>query len=294
VLTAVLLRHPAVAAIGSTEDENEAVQLIEKRTINTIVICPHRLWGDGPSEIWIQKLEKFLFPIREKHPNVVFIIFSYLSFVTYLEHHQRLRHYFRIPFSIRQEDSTSDVFLGGWRQSENESRANFAIVDRVFRQCEKWHHDLFEFDVAISYASEDVDFASDLANQLRSAGVRVFWDRFELSDLLGVNIHRRFHKVFSKKTRYTLMLISKSYAKKAWTDQECIAAQERLLRERGRPYILPVRIDDTPIEGLPETISFVRIEEGIPAIADLVVGKLWPFAPDHVAKRIPTRHCDVW
>ena len=37
-----------------------------------------------------------------------------------------------------------------------------------------------EFDVFISHATEDKDFAGPLAHELRSAGLRVWFDEFEL------------------------------------------------------------------------------------------------------------------
>ena len=47
-----------------------------------------------------------------------------------------------------------------------------------------------------------------------------------------------------------------------------------LLEERGSEYILPVRIDDTAIPGLPSTIGYLQVSAGVYTIVDLLIQKL--------------------
>ena len=54
------------------------------------------------------------------------------------------------------------------------------------------------------------------------------------------------------------MFISEHYAKKRWTNHERKSAQARAFNE-NREYILPVRLDDTAIPGIRETIGYIDL-----------------------------------
>ena len=56
------------------------------------------------------------------------------------------------------------------------------------------------------------------------------------------------------------MFVSKDYAERVWTNHERQSAQERMLRERGRDYVLPVRVDGTELPGLTTTIAYLPID----------------------------------
>jgi hypothetical protein len=51
-------------------------------------------------------------------------------------------------------------------------------------------------------------------------------------------------------------------------------AQERALKEMDKAYILPVRIDNTELPGLPDTVLYIPIKKGIPHIHQLLLQKL--------------------
>jgi hypothetical protein len=59
------------------------------------------------------------------------------------------------------------------------------------------------------------------------------------------------------------MLISKAYVEKAWTVHERRSAQERVLAERDNEYLLPVRIDGSPVPGLPP----IRLDVSLPPLS---------------------------
>jgi len=112
------------------------------------------------------------------------------------------------------------------------------------------------------------------AEVLRAQGVRVFIDSFEQADLWGKNLFEHLHRIYSTEARFCLMLISHHYVEKMWTVHERRAAQERVLNERNQEYLLPVRIDSTPLPGLPSTIAYLNASSGPKAIAQLFVRKL--------------------
>jgi hypothetical protein len=136
------------------------------------------------------------------------------------------------------------------------------------------NNDEFEFDIAISFAGENRDFAKQLADIMNERGVKVFYDRFSEADLWGEDLIERLTEVYSNKARYCLLLISKYYPDKAWTRVERRSAQARALRQ-PEAYILPLRLDDTPIPGLPSTVAYVDARSRSPEeIVDLIEQKL--------------------
>jgi len=53
------------------------------------------------------------------------------------------------------------------------------------------------------------------------------------------------------------------------------SAQERMLKERGNEYILPIKADDAELPGMPSTLGYVSLRElGVDKIADLLLKKL--------------------
>lgn len=133
----------------------------------------------------------------------------------------------------------------------------------------------FHYDIALSFAGENRDIAKQIANKLTSFGVTVFFDEFERVELWGKNLYEHLSDIYSKKARYFIPLISSYYIKKRWTKLEWRSAQERAFNENAE-YILPLRIDETPLPGLPETIGFISLQEyDIDEIIELILGKIY-------------------
>lgn len=130
------------------------------------------------------------------------------------------------------------------------------------------------YDVVISFAGEDREYAEALADALTRRGVAVFYDKYEEATLWGKNLYTHLSDVYQNQARYCVMFLSQHYAKKAWTNHEREAAQARAFQEHAE-YILPVRLDDTAIPGIPPTIGYQSwSEKGSYTIADLILVKL--------------------
>jgi TIR domain-containing protein len=131
-----------------------------------------------------------------------------------------------------------------------------------------------DYDVALSFAGEDREYVDQVADALRSAGVKVFYDKLEEADLWGKNLYTHLSDVYRKRARFTVMFISRSYAQKQWTNFEREAAQARAFVE-SREYILPARFDDTELPGMLPTTGYVSARERTPEqLADLILKKL--------------------
>ena len=132
----------------------------------------------------------------------------------------------------------------------------------------------YEYDVALSYAEEDLAYSTDLANALNRRNVKVFFDKHEKSTLWGKNLYTYLCDLYQNKAHYCLMLLSQHYASKLWPNHQREAAQARAFQE-NEEYILPVRLDETEIPGILQTASYLSWPpETAETIADAIVEKL--------------------
>lgn len=131
------------------------------------------------------------------------------------------------------------------------------------------------FDVAISFAGTERADAEQLAQRLREQGITVFYDNFYPEHLWGKDLVVLFDGIYRKQSKYCVMFVSKSYVERMWTNHERRSAQARALEEKGAEYILPVRVDDSEVPGLPPTIGHASLAElGIETIAEMLVRRL--------------------
>jgi len=131
-----------------------------------------------------------------------------------------------------------------------------------------------KYDVAISFAGEDCASAESIAKELRAAGVRVFYQYYEVAALWGANLQLHLREIYREGATFVLVLVSEHYVKKVWPTHEFQSALEKALELGEKEYILPVRIDGTKLPGLRTTIGYLSITLGARAIADLIVEKL--------------------
>lgn len=116
----------------------------------------------------------------------------------------------------------------------------------------------YEYDVALSFAGEDRMHAEELAELLRTNGYKVFYDKYESTQLWGKDLYIHLSSVYKDRARYCVMFLSKRYAEKLWTNHERQSAQARAFQE-SEEYILPVRLDDMEIPGILPTVGYLDL-----------------------------------
>jgi hypothetical protein len=130
------------------------------------------------------------------------------------------------------------------------------------------------YEIALSFAGEDRTYVEMVARFLQTHNVSFFYDDYNTVDLWGKDLYTHLIEVYSKADRYVVMFISHHYATKVWTRHERRAAQSRALTERAE-YILPVRFDDTDVEGILPTVSYLDARRISPEIlASKIMEKL--------------------
>lgn len=130
------------------------------------------------------------------------------------------------------------------------------------------------FDVAVSFAGSERKYAEELAIKIRAAGFEVFYDEFYPETLWGKDLAEFFHEIYSTRSRYCVVFVSKEYLNREWTIHERRSAQERMIKEKGGEYILPIKVDEVDLPGVPATIGYLSIATGIDKIAGVLLKKL--------------------
>jgi len=115
---------------------------------------------------------------------------------------------------------------------------------------------LLTYDIAVSFAGEDRPYVEQVADALKLSGLSVFYDGYEKANLWGKDLYVHLTNVYRDYSKFCLMFISEHYARNQWTNHERRAAQARAFSE-NREYILPLRLDDSSIDGILETTGFV-------------------------------------
>lgn len=101
-----------------------------------------------------------------------------------------------------------------------------------------------EYDVFISHASEDKDMVvRPLAIALKNKDVNVWYDEFELK--IGDSLRRKIDQGLSK-SKFGIVVISRSFIKKGWTNYELDGLMTKAIS--GEQILLPVWHDITKQE----------------------------------------------
>jgi len=133
----------------------------------------------------------------------------------------------------------------------------------------------YNYDVAVSFAGEDRRIVQQYCDILSSNpnGLKVFYDEYEQSELWGANLYDKLDEVYRTQALFCVIFISKHYVAKVWKNHERKSAQARALHE-NREYVLPVRLDDTEIAGIPQTIVYTDLREiSIEKLAEMTFQK---------------------
>lgn len=114
----------------------------------------------------------------------------------------------------------------------------------------------YYYDVALSFAGEDRAYVEECANILSALGIRVFYDSYEQSELWGKDLYTYLADIYSNKSMYVMVFVSKHYVEKRWTKHEFKFINERIFKS-DTEYLLPVFLDDTSLLGIPLTQGYL-------------------------------------
>ena len=130
------------------------------------------------------------------------------------------------------------------------------------------------WDVALSFAGAQRDYAGQVAAALKARGVRCFYDADEQVRLWGTHLAEELPRIYARESAAVVVFVSAEYAGRDWTRLERRAAFSRAVAEAG-VYVLPARFDDSELPGLLPDVVTIDLRRYTPGqFADLVVAKL--------------------
>ena len=120
-----------------------------------------------------------------------------------------------------------------------------------------------QYEVAISFAGEQRTYAEAVARHFAQYGIAHFYDGDNVATLWGKNLAEEFHGIYTAKTRFVLMLISKEYIEKQWCRHERRSAIAEGLK-RKEEFILPLRFDEAWPDGMPTDVAYLEAAKFTP------------------------------
>ncbi len=131
------------------------------------------------------------------------------------------------------------------------------------------------FDVALSFSGADRVLVENVADRLISNNALVFYDRYFEVDLLGSDLVTTLRAVYSQRSRYCAVFISATYGSKRWPNHvERTAILDRASRDDD-PYLIPIVLDDSWLNGLPTTTGFLDgRRKSAEDIAEVILAKI--------------------
>lgn len=132
--------------------------------------------------------------------------------------------------------------------------------------------DFREHDVFISHASEDKDqIVRPLAIALKNAGLSVWYDEFELK--IGDSLRQKIDRGLAK-SRFGIVVLSKSFIRKGWTNYELDGIITKVVS--GEQVLLPIW----------HNITKQEVVDFSPSIADKLARNTANFTVEEIADEI--------
>lgn len=133
------------------------------------------------------------------------------------------------------------------------------------------------YDVALSFAGEQRGYVEQVAGELKSLDLNIFYDGFEEEKvrLWGANLTENLHDIYANRANLVIMFISKEYVRKGWTTHERRSALSAAIQKKT--VVLPVRFDDTEVPGLQTDVAYLLASDYTPRkLAATIAKKLGP------------------
>jgi hypothetical protein len=133
---------------------------------------------------------------------------------------------------------------------------------------------IYDFDVAVSFAGEDRELAEDVVNRLRVAGLTVFCDTDCIPAMWGGELLEDLDPVYCSRARAIVVFVSYPYSKKMWTRHQRRSALTRAL-EQAHSHVLLARLDNTRLKGLRPATGYLDARRiGLGGVAQAAIAKL--------------------
>jgi TIR domain len=133
---------------------------------------------------------------------------------------------------------------------------------------------IYDFDVAVSFAGEDRELAEDVVGRLRAAGLTVFCDTDWTPAMWGGEPLEDLDQVYCSRARSVIIFVSYPYSKKMWAQCQRRSALARAL-EQAPSRVLLARLDSTRLKGLRPAAGYLDARRiGLGGVAQAAIANL--------------------
>lgn len=103
-----------------------------------------------------------------------------------------------------------------------------------------------QFDIALSFATENQPLADTVYHYLKAKGLRVFFAPSPEGQvfLSGKNQREVFYQIFGWEAAYAALFVTKDYVRKQVPMEEAAIA---LIERKGTNTVIPIYVDGTPL-----------------------------------------------
>lgn len=129
----------------------------------------------------------------------------------------------------------------------------------------------YRYDIAISVATEDKAVADRIAVALEKQKLRCYLYDEQNVEAWGEYVLKVSLAKYGAEAKFILLIVSKAFVKKYWTIVELQISQA--FNKGQKPYILPLRIDDTRVDGI-KYLGFVNWKDNPDDIAAMLKRKV--------------------
>jgi TIR domain len=133
--------------------------------------------------------------------------------------------------------------------------------------------DVRQYDVCLSYASEDSEYVDRVSKLLKKKGIKVYSYKDQRAVAWARSLTSYLKDIYRHKSKFCVVFLSKDYASKEWPQYELLSAFERAF-EQNRQYLVTVQIDDTKLPGMPEDVVYESSATPAEQLVDLIVEKI--------------------
>jgi hypothetical protein len=127
------------------------------------------------------------------------------------------------------------------------------------------------YDFAISYASEDRNLVDLVAAELKSKGLKIFYDKDLIKETVGHDLIDYLLEVYKKSAKNVVVFLSENYLKKKWASFEWQTIKQKLVNDYTSNFLKIVKIDDVITPEIVESKVYINGKDKTPTeISDLL------------------------
>lgn len=121
-------------------------------------------------------------------------------------------------------------------------------MDTTILTQEKEMNEEKNYDVAVSYASEQRSYVERFVKRLQSHKMSIYYDRDAQAQMVGMILDQKLHKIYIQESKHCVLFLSHEYIKKPVTRYESSIILSESLYEENFMYIF--KFDNVTLPGL--------------------------------------------